>query len=261
MRHRHLLVAALLGVALLAGLGTDARAQNIDALAIDLARLRTEVETLSNELRDIKAAERSQLHSLDAQKTDLEVELRREQLRLAQLEEQRDKRKADIEALDARSRQLLPTARAAVAAVRDAVASGIPFHLQERLSAYDELDRQLDQGLLSPEQALTRLWSQVEDELRLARENGLYQQVIQLDGQEVLAEVARLGLTTMVARLPDDRCAALHRDGDGWRWTAVDDPKGRRGVQLLFDSLSRQLRVGYFELPNAFPQARRTVNP
>jgi hypothetical protein len=40
----------------------------------------------------------------------------------------------------------------------------------------------------------------------------------------------------------------------GWRFELLDDAKDQERVARLFDSLRKQIRQGYFELPEALPR-------
>lgn len=243
----------LLAVSGLALAASPAQADELERLSKALSRIRGEVEALSDELRDLKEDERLRLRALAAQETDLELELKREELRLRQLQERKAALQKRTEALDEEARRLKPTALEALGEVRGAIESTLPFRLGERLKSIDELKRQLDEGLISPQQAIWRLWERVEDEARLARENSLHQQVIDLDGEQILADVARLGMAMMYFRTQDGRYGAVKRRQGQWTWVEITDKKSREQIAALFDALKKQIRVGFFELPSALP--------
>lgn len=226
-----------------------ATAEDAGNLARDLARLRSDVENLSQELNLAREDARAGTRSLALQKQELEAEIRREELRLKQLEAARAKQ---IEAADAhkeRVKALEPVARRELVRVRRALETTLPFRLDERLAEIDKLEEQLNDGLLTPEKVLARLWERVEDELRLGHESGLYKQVVELEGQEFLADVIRVGTVWLYLRTPDGRYGQIVRGPEGWRAQAFTDPKEAAGVALLFESFEKQIRVGHFELP------------
>ena len=67
--------------------GIPALAQEVaDTRAAELAKLRREVETMSQELTLANEDLRSQLKAIEAQKVEIEVQIRREELRLAQID-------------------------------------------------------------------------------------------------------------------------------------------------------------------------------
>ena len=80
--------------------------------------------------------------------------------------------------------------------------------------------------------------------------------IIPLDGQEVLADVARVGMVLLYFRAPDGRTGRAVHEREGWRWVAYDasTPSGREQdlqVRALFDALAKQIKGGFFHLPNA----------
>ncbi len=236
-------------------LASPTLAGELDRLAEALSLIRGEVEVLSTEIRDLSEERRTRLRSLSTQRADLELEVKREELRLRQLEDQKQalKNRSDQEA--ANSARLGPAAEQAIATVRTSVQDTLPFQRQERLAELDALRDQLKEGLITPQQALWRLWERVEDEQRLSRENAIHQQIIELDGEPVLADVARLGMAMMAFRTQDGRFGKVQRGKDGaWRWVELDTKEDRARVASLFDALRKNIRVGYFELPYLLPQ-------
>jgi hypothetical protein len=228
-------------------------------LAADLARLRGETEQLAAALETEKEEARMALRGLLAQKTELELELRREEVRLAQLRERaaerRERAAADVAARDA----LRPAVAAAVGELAAVVRAGLPFHPTERAAQLEQLGAHLEDGLLTPHQAVARLWDRVEDELRLTRESGLYRQVVPVDcppgrtcpEAEALVDVVRVGMVGLLFRAPDGRLGRADRTADGWGFPVFRDEADRARTAALFDAFGKQVRTGFFELPAA----------
>ncbi len=223
-----------------------------DSRAEALARLRREVETLSTELGEQKEDARGRLRAIDAQKVELDVQILREELRLAQVAGEAEARRAELASHATRGADLAPAVQAAIARMRAVVAAGLPFHLQDRLAEMDTLSSQLTAASLTPEAAAARLWAFTEDELRLSRENGLDRQVVQVDGAEVLADVARLGMVALYFRTEGGVVGMVTRADGAWRWTRLDDREQQKAVGLLFDKLKHGVRTGAFVLPNPY---------
>ncbi|MFM2247489.1 MAG: hypothetical protein RL071_3563 [Pseudomonadota bacterium] len=220
-----------------------------DPRAARLAALRAEVEALHQELDVEKESLRGELRAINAQRVDLEVQVRREELRLERL--------LSAEA-ELRAAQL-PTAGDAlrgilvgnIDALRAHVDEGLPFRATERAAALTELRAQLDDGRKTPEQVAARLWAFVEDERRLGRTTGLDRQVITVDGQELLADIARLGMVALYWRAPDGRVGLAARGGAGWTFRPMDAEEDRVAALALFDALERGIHTGTFTLPLA----------
>jgi hypothetical protein len=70
-------------------------------------------------------------------------------------------------------------------------------------------------------------------------------QVIAVDGQERLVDVAHVGMVALYARDGHRFLQAIRSDG-GWTWQQTADPQGIAG---LFDALDKQVNSGFFTLP------------
>ena len=226
-----------------------ALAADVDELAARLAALRGEVETLSSELSLEKEDLRATLRAMDAQKADLQVQVRQQELRLQQLDQalqtEVEAREAYAESTDG----LIEPVRDGIEEVRGAVTDGIPFHQGERLAELDALEKALDGGEQTPREVASKLWSFCEDEKRLTQENALDRQVIGLNGQEMLVDIMRLGMVALYFKTDDGRVGRAVKSGDAWTWVEAATPEDTAAILELHDALSKQIRVGLFELP------------
>lgn len=244
-----LLIGLLLLPLVLAAQSAD-EGNNLEALAEELVRIRGEVESLNAELNRKQENHRNEMSSLAAQKGELEATLRREQLRVDQLEEELELNRQRTAQAGIAGESLIPVAQEAIASLQAHIDSSLPFKPQERMAALEEIRTQLETGALAPPRAVNRLWGFYEDELRLTRESGLHSQVITLDGEQVLADVARLGTVAMYFKTRDGEYGQAERRGDNWRFARLDDRAAIQRIDTLFESLRKQIRAGYFELPN-----------
>jgi hypothetical protein len=219
-----------------------------------LARLRREVETLSADLASQKEELRAGLKAIEAQKSEIQVQIRREELRLAQVEGEAATRRAELATHASRGDTLSPAVLAAIDELRGVVAGGLPLHLAERLGELDTLRGQLANGSLSPEQAAARLWAFAEDELRLSRENGLDRQVVAVGGQELLADVVHLGMVAMYFRADGGRVGLVRQRGDAYAWELLEGSEPVHQVEVLFEKMKHGVRSGAFTLPNPWGQ-------
>jgi hypothetical protein len=214
-----------------------------------LAALRTEVARLADEIEAEQEAQRGELRSIEAQKTELAAQIRREEIRLRALRETVEERRALITGGAASAVALVPVVRATLEDLEEAVDQGLPYRVQERREGLAGLRSQLDEGVIRPQVAAHRTWQFVEDELRLSRENALDRQVISLGGEEMLAEVARVGMIALYFRTDDGEVGRAVHTASGWQWQAWTDPVSVDRVEVLFDALTKQIRTGWFELP------------
>ena len=220
-----------------------------DSRAAELASLRREVETLSTDLALKKDDVRARLKAIEAQKAEVQVQLRREELRLAQVEGEAASRRAAVAENATRGATLGPAVLAAAETLRRHVESGLPYHRADRLAELERLLAQLAAGDLGAEAATARLWAFGEDELRLARESGLDRQVVSIGGSEVLADVARLGMAGMYCRTDAGLAGVARRISGAWSWVALTERDDIRAVESLFEKFKHGVRSGDFLLP------------
>jgi hypothetical protein len=192
---------------------------------------------------------------LTAQLTEMEASRDREALRVRQLEEELEQMREQVAAGGATSEALAPVVTLHLEQLRQLVGSGFPFKVGERLAELEEIQNQLDSGVITAHRAFNRLWAFIEDELRITRENAIYSQSIMLAGENVLVDIAKLGNAMMFFRTRDLEYGRAVATPEGWRFELLDSAADHELVARLFDSLRKQIRQGYFELPNALPLA------
>lgn len=229
----------------------DGATETTDTRAAELAHLRREVETRSTDLALRKEDLRTRLKANEAQRLEIDVQIRREELRLAQVENEAAARRAELLAHANVGSAVGVDLRAAIEKIRSEVQAGLPFHQQERLRELDAIDNQLDQGLITPEAGTARLWAFCEDELRLAKENGLDRQTVPLADGEVLADVARLGMVALYFRSDGGVVGQAVKKDNGWTWVVLQNRDDVLGVSRLFDKMQHGVRTGAFVLPDA----------
>lgn len=222
-------------------------------LAASLVELRSEVEQLTDALEDARRSRRSQAQSFAARKAQLEAELQREELRVRQLGEARARKQGEIEAAKADDAALLPVVAVGAEAMKRHIGRSIPFRREARLDAVAEIERKLDEGLLTPRSALSRLWALVEDELRMTRDTGLYRETVEIDGAPMMVDVVRVGAVAMYLRTGDGRVGTVSRVAGEWRTVMLDAEVEQARVAALFDGFKKQIRVGFYTLPNVLP--------
>ena len=243
---------ALLGGAAL--LSAPALADQLADMATRLSNLRADVETLSSELAAETTDGRDQLRPLSRQKSELELEIKKEQTRTAKIRQVINERRRDVQAAKKEDGEMAPLFEKNFLAVREQVAQSLPFHTADRLAELDKIMEQYKAGLVSAPKGVGRLWSFMEDEFRLTRENGLYQQTVMVNGQPQLAEVVRIGMVMLFFKAGDRTLGkAVNTDGK-WSYELIEDKDQQKQVLSLFVSFKKQIRQGFFTLPNALPE-------
>ncbi len=236
-------------LSLLIPLAVQAKPSGLEQMARQLAELRAEVESLQQELDQAKGDHRQKLEALGAQIAQLEAEKRRQELALQKLQSELEALRQKAPATDTTDAELVKPLEQGIAALRRYIETSLPFKRAERLEALSQLEAKLGAGTAPPQKLASELWALVEDELRLTRENGLYQQIIPLEGASTLVETAKLGMVMLFFKTPDGRYGLTRRQGDGWRYETVSQTDDQKRIANLMESLRKQIRQGYFELP------------
>ena len=229
--------------------------EEFDSLADRLIEMRGEVDSLQSELNLQREEHKNRMAYLTAQEADLEASKDREALRVLQLEDELNEIRAEVAAAGDTSETLAPIVLDHIAALREQVRSGYPFKVQERLAALDEIADQLENGVINAQRGINRLWAFVEDEIRITRENAIYTQSINLNGENILVDIAKLGSSMMYFRTRDRAYGRAVSTDSGWKFELLESTADQEQVATLFDSLRKQIRQGYFELPYALPAA------
>lgn len=226
-----------------------ANAENAEGLAAELAKLRSEVESLSQEIEIERTSTRERIEAAANRKAELESELERENRRLTRLEQSLAEHKKTIASQVAAESDLLPVVQENIAQLRAYIEKSLPFQRQSRLTALDELESALRSEQIAPGKAAQRLWSVVQDEIRLTKENGLYRQTIEQGEEEILADVIRVGMVLLYFKAPNGAVGQAHRSADGWEFVSVTQNEDKKRILNLFDSFQKQVRTGLFEVP------------
>jgi hypothetical protein len=227
---------------------TVSLAADVSTSARELAELRHEVEELAEELELEKEAHRSELRSLEMKRTELEARIRQEERRLEELETLAARQREVLGDTQMTSEHLTPALTKGLDVIRDAIRGGLPYRQQERLDAVEELRVKLTDATVDPRRLAGRIWQILEDELRLGRENVVDRQVIDLNGEDVLVQVARLGMIAIYFQTEDGKAGMAIREADAWRWSSTSGAQQEQILEL-FDALGKQVRMGWFDIP------------
>ena len=168
-------------------------ASNLENLAQSLAKIRGEVEELQTQLDIEKEQHGSRMSALSSQLADLSVEESRQKISTEKLQHSIEKISESSQRAALSGKNLKPVLLKTLAIYKRYVQKGFPFKVADRVIAIDDLENNVANDLVDPNRAVNQLWSLFEDEIRLSKENGIYQQTIILDGDKILADIAKIG--------------------------------------------------------------------
>jgi hypothetical protein len=243
---------ALIGLVIITMYAPKVTADSLDNLAKSLAKIRGEVEELQSQLDLEKENHSSRIAALSSQLADLSVEERRQKVSIEKLQQSIEQLTADSKEAERSGENLKPELLNFLSEYKHHVQNGLPFRVEDRVKAIEELENNVASKLVDPKKAINQAWSLIEDEIRLSKENGIYQQTILLNNEKVLADIAKLGTVFLYFQTRDNRAGMAQSvgGGAGWKFVEVDGSKDNERIAKLFDALKKQIRQGYFELPN-----------
>jgi len=221
-----------------------------DEMIKSIMELRSDVESLYTQIDDNKEAYRSQMKSYALQISDNEAQINRQETALKLTQQSIEKAEKQLEALGSTTVDLKPVVNEALAVLEKEIKAGIPFKVEERIAGLHQIKNDLKSGNISQEKALALTWASYDDTLRLTKEIGQFKQEITLDGKETIAKIAKVGSVMMFFATPDDRVGYVKQEGNAYSYVVADGSQ-RDQIIDLFDSLQKQIRTGYFTLPNA----------
>ncbi|GKS69491.1 protein of unknown function [Nitrosomonas sp. PY1] len=226
-------------------------ANNLENLAKSLAKIRGEVETLQIQLDMEKEKHSSRTVALNSQLADLSVEERRQKLSVEKLQNSLEKLTESTQKAEQSSDKLKPVLLTILNDYKNYIQAGFPFKKDDRLKAVTNLENSINNQLIDPNKAINQAWALVEDEVRLSKENGIYQQTVELNGENLLVDIAKLGTVFLFFQTRDNRSGMAKRSTEGnWKFEVVNSADDVERIKILFDSLKKQIRQGYFEIPN-----------
>jgi PHD/YefM family antitoxin component YafN of YafNO toxin-antitoxin module len=243
-----------IGIALSALLTTTTLLANSDNMAESLMKLRAQVEQLDTQIDDEKDAYKASMKSLTMQKSELEAMVSREELKIKQIAKELAKVQEQIKKNSQNSAGLKPLVLNAADDLIAYIKTAIPFKTNDRVNAVSEIKDQLNADLLTPQKALSMVYNSYADELRMTKENGIFKQTINLNGEDKLAQIARVGTMMMFFKTPNDEVGYVTKENGSYSYKQELNKDKQEQIFNIFDAFKKQIRTGYFTLPNALVQ-------
>lgn len=246
--HKKILYSALLSATLLA---PALHANTNEALVTSIMELRGDVEGLYTDIKENKERYNSQMKSLSMQITDSQAQINREETSLKLAETELQKIKTKIKESASSNKEMKPLVLDALTLLEEITQEGIPFMVEARLDAIKKIKDDLNENLITNEKALSLAWASYDDTIRLTKEIGLFKQQITFQGKELLAQVAKIGSVALYFSTPSNEVGFLTKENGEYSYKHITDPQDVKKIVALFDALQKQIRTGFFNLPNA----------
>ena len=227
----------------------------MENISQELVDIRQQISNLHDKINFKKENFRDQLRSFANQKSDLEVKISRSDLNLKDLQRELNKLKEINQDKYKSYDELTPVIEKSISSLRASIKGSLPFKIKERLQALDDIEHRLNSNIISPNKAANQLWAYVEDELMIGRSSGIYNESINIGGEDKLVKVLRIGKIAMLYKTPDEGYGVFRKQENKWVQVAIEGGDNTRQLDYLFDSFNKNIRNGLFTIPNILPNS------
>jgi len=229
--------------------------KSLENISQELVDIRQQISNLHDKINFKKENFRDQLRSFANQKSDLEVKISRSDLNLKDLQRELNKLKEINQDKYKSYDELTPVIEKSISSLRTSIKGSLPFKIKERLQALDDIEHRLNSNIISPNKAANQLWAYVEDELMIGRSSGIYNESINIGGEDKLVKVLRIGKIAMIYKTPDEGYGVFRKQENKWVQVAIEGGDNTRQLDYLFDSFNKNIRNGLFTIPNILPNS------
>ena len=226
-------------------------AKSDEDIVSSIIKLRGDVENLYTTIEENKQRYNSQMKSLSMQSTDSDAQINRKSTSIKIAKAELEKIKVKIKETSSGNDEIKPLVTKALDLLQKTIKDGIPFMVEQRVSDLKKIKSDLNEGLITNEKALSLTWASYDDTIRVTKEIGLFKQQISLKGKKVLAKIAKIGSVMMFFSTPNNEVGYVEKTDNGYNYKHITNPDDIKKIVTLFDALQKQIRTGYFELPNA----------
>jgi septal ring factor EnvC (AmiA/AmiB activator) len=222
-----------------------------DNMVNSIMKLRADVEKLYSEIDSNREAFKSHMKSLAVQRADNDVSINRLEMELQSLNQEIASTELLLKDTSGTKESIQAMLLKALADLETKITTSVPFKVNERVADIQKLRTQLNEGTISEQKALALIWSSYDELLRTTQDIGIYKQQITLNSEVKLAKVAKVGSVMLYFMTPDEKVGYMEKKKEGTFEPVVVDGDEAKQITVLFDSLQKQIRTGYFTLPNA----------
>ncbi len=218
-------------------------------LSKQVIELRKEVEIINDEYKSEREKALSEIKALSIQKAELASNIRNEEIRKKQFSDKISQLRKQITDSSVESDKLEPLVQQTMESLVEWVQNSLPFKKEERLETIDSLKQRLKRKEVTSMKVANNLWALIEDEKRLARETSLHKQTIPIEGKMHLAEIVKVGMLFLYFKTDQGKVGMAEKVDNEWVYKTFDDETKELNTLTFFESLKKQIRQGYFEIP------------
>lgn len=215
-------------------------------LSDKIIQLRNEVSELSDDFRTEKELLKSKIQTLALEKMDLDSKLRRQEISLQATQKKLTQAKSLKDIKYPEFDQIISTF---LDFETQRLTKTLPYKLEERLDYIQKIKTDFLEDKSPSDKILQNLWSHIEDEIQLAKDISLDKDVLTIDGQPTLVEIAKVGMLMLFYKTADGQYGYLDYKTGPWKPVLISDSGQSILIESFFESLKKQIRTGYFEFP------------
>lgn len=215
-------------------------------LSNKIIQLRMEVNTMSEELKSESELLKSRIQTLALEKIDLDSKIRRQKINLKNANLKLSEVKDNSDHIEKNfSKEIVQFLNDESIRIQ----KSIPYKKTERINYVQTLKKDYLSDKNSEIKTLQLIWTHVEDELQLAKGISIDKDILEIDGKSTLVEVAKVGMVMMFYKTPDGKLGFIKFDQSKWMPTLFEDTSSKNLVNLFFENLRKQIKIGFFTLP------------
>lgn len=215
-------------------------------LSEKIIELRNEVSQLSDDFKTEKELLKSKIQTLALEKMDLDSKIRRQNLQVKDLNDKLIKAKSIKIIKHPEFDDIILTF---LEFEQKRLNATIPYKFKERTDHIKNIKNDFLEEKVSSDKLLQTLWTHVEDEIQLAKDISVDKDILNIDGQSTLVEVAKVGMLMLFYKTSNGNIGYMEYSNGVWSPRTINSSGNILLVENFFDSLKKQVRTGYFEFP------------
>lgn len=223
-------------------------AADISSLMKQIVDLRADLEILSQDVDQNSKEKQAQVDLWLQKKSELQASLQKEQLRSLQIAEKIKALASRIKIQDQKDPKSQEQLAKWIGNAETWVRTSLPYRRESRITTLLDLKKRSQRGLESQESLAAELWQFYENELKMSGDNEFRIVEIQTSSGPQKAEVARLGLYTMYAALPNGQVKQSVLNGGTWTLQDLEGEDLQSAVRLL-NNLKAKKESGLYRMP------------
>ncbi|PIP96374.1 MAG: hypothetical protein COW00_20115 [Bdellovibrio sp. CG12_big_fil_rev_8_21_14_0_65_39_13] len=217
----------------------------LDEMAKRLMSLRLEVETLSKQADAEKQDFEIKLRNQSGLRQEVEAQIKREELKFAAQDEKKNELLKQLSQNGNGHDETLSFMKKQAEFLNLYIESSPPFRKNERKEEVVKLIKKFEDKKMIPEKAMQQLWMIFEDELRLSKEVVLTRSNLNIEGQELMVDLLRLGTIGLYFKTADNKYGYWNGEQSHF----FQNEEESKQISFLMDGIKKQIKNMTYKIP------------